>query len=159
MKHIMKSLKHNGIYVPPYDPKGFNVKIAGQAFKLTEKTEPMAVAWARRILSTTITPPDKVFTKNFMKEFLAKLREENPKATFLDAFTKKYLDAIENAPATLNNGSQPLEQEIDFSQVTSYVEADKAAKLALSKEDHEKANTKSGGRNVTAEVSARSARE
>ena len=29
MRHVMKSLKHNGIYVPTYDYKGFNVKING----------------------------------------------------------------------------------------------------------------------------------
>ncbi len=46
MKHVMKSLKHNGIYVPPYDLKGFNIKIQGQTIKLTEKSEPMAVAWS-----------------------------------------------------------------------------------------------------------------
>jgi len=139
MKHVMKSLKHNGIYVPPYDLKGFNVKIEGQAVKLTEKTEPMAVAWSRRILSTTITPPDKVFTKNFMKEFLAKLHDENPKANLLDAFTKRYLNQIENAPPTLNNGGgKSLTQEIDFSQITGFVEADKAAKLVISKEEKKK---------------------
>ena len=37
MKHVMKSLKHNGIYVPPYDLKGFTIKIQGQTIKLTEK--------------------------------------------------------------------------------------------------------------------------
>ncbi len=78
MKHVMKSLKHNGIFVPPYDLKGFNVKIQGQTIKLTEKSEPMAMAWSRRVLSTTIPPPDAVFTKNFMKEFLGQLKKENP---------------------------------------------------------------------------------
>jgi DNA topoisomerase I len=134
MKHVMKSLKHNGVYVPPYDYKGFTVKIQGQPIKLTEKTEPMAVAWTRRILSTTIAPPDKVFKRNFMKEFLSRLTEETPKATFLVDFTKKYLEEIENAPATHNNENH----EIDFSQITNYVEADKAAKLAISKEEKKK---------------------
>ena len=60
MKQVMKSLKHNGIYVPPYNLKGFGVKIQGQPIKLTQKTEPMAMAWSRRFLSTTIPPPDKV---------------------------------------------------------------------------------------------------
>ncbi len=138
MKHVMKSLVHNGIYVPPYDLKGFSVKIQGQAFKLTEKTEPMAVAWARRTLSTTILPPDKVFKRNFMKEFLAKIKEENPQATSLDGFEAKYLDQIENAPATLNNGNQPLSLDIDFSQIVNFVEVDKAAKLALTKEEKKK---------------------
>ncbi len=94
MKHIMKSLTHNGVYVPPYDYKSFTVKIQRQPIKLTEKTEPMAVAWTRRILSKTMAPPDKVFKRNFMKEFLYKLQEENPQRTFLVDFTKKYLNEI-----------------------------------------------------------------
>ena len=117
MKHVMKSLKHNGIYVPPYDLKGFNIKIQGQSIKLTEKSEPMAVAWTRRVLSTTIPAPDKVFTKNFMKEFLEQLKKENPQAKYLNSFTAKYLDSIENQPATQNNGGQSL--DIDFTEVKS----------------------------------------
>ena len=27
MRHVMKSLKHNGIFVPVYDYKGFSIKI------------------------------------------------------------------------------------------------------------------------------------
>ena len=89
MKHVMKSLKHNGIFVPPYDLKGFSIKIQGQTIKLTEKSEPMAMAWSRRVLSTTIPPPDKVFTKNFMKEFLEQLKNENPQANYFEHFYPK----------------------------------------------------------------------
>ena len=76
MKHVLKSLKHNGIYVPPYDYKGFSIKIQGHTIKLTPKTEQMAIAWIRKTQST-LSPPDKVFLKNFMQEFLehAKTRE------------------------------------------------------------------------------------
>ena len=137
MKHVMKSLKHNGIYVPPYDLKGFYVKIEGQSLKLTEKTEPMAVAWTRRTLSTTIAPPDKVFTRNFMKEFLDQLKKENPSTGFLNSFSKKYLDSIENAPATENNGGVPL-NEIDFSQVKGFILDEKAKKEAITKEEKKK---------------------
>ena len=134
MKHVMKSLKHNGIYVPPYDLKGFNVKIQGQKIKLTEKSEPMAVAWTRRVLSTTIPPPDKVFTRNFMREFLEQLKNENPSATFLESFSKKYLDAIENASPTENNGGdQSL--GIDFTEVRAYILDEKAKKEAQTKEE------------------------
>jgi DNA topoisomerase I len=121
----MKSLKHNGIFVPPYDLKGFSVKIQGQTIKLTEKTEPMAMAWSRRVLSTTIPPPDEVFTRNFMKEFLGQLKRENPQATFLDAFCSKYLSRVDNPQ---------LAQEIDFSQVKNSIIQEKAAKEALTKE-------------------------
>ena len=134
MKHVMKSLKHNGIFVPPYDYKGFYIKIQGKPLKLTPKSEQMAAAWIRKIQST-VSPPDSVFKKNFMKEFLEQLKKENQQAGFLDGFSSKYLANIDKAPATLNNGSMPTAEEIDFTQVGNFIEQDKAAKLALSKEE------------------------
>ncbi|MCW4024622.1 MAG: DNA topoisomerase I [Candidatus Bathyarchaeota archaeon] len=121
----MKSLVHNGIYVPPYDYKGFTIKIQGHALKLSERTEPMAVAWVRRTLSTTIAPPDTVFKKNFMKEFLEKLMEENPQTAFLNAFVSKYL---------VNVDDEKLNQEMDFNQIKNFILDEKAAKEALTKE-------------------------
>ncbi len=125
MKHVMKRLKHNGIFVPPYDYKGFSVKIQGQTIKLSEKTEPMAVAWCRRILSATLAPPDPVFTKNFMKEFLGQLRKENPQANFLDLFCTKYLSNVDNPELT---------REIDFTQPKNFIIQEKATKESLTKE-------------------------
>ena len=58
MKHVMKSLKHNGIFVPLYDYKGFSIKIQGQTIKLSEKTEPMAMAWN----AETYQPPYRLQT-------------------------------------------------------------------------------------------------
>jgi DNA topoisomerase-1 len=127
----MKSLKHNGIYVPPYDLKNFVIKIQGQKVKLTEKSEPMAVAWVRRTLSTTIAPPDQVYTKNFMKEFLEQIKKENPNASYLDAFTPKYLESIEKPQN--NGGAQAL--EIDFSEIKSFILDEKAKKEAVTKEE------------------------
>jgi DNA topoisomerase-1 len=121
----MKSLVHNGIYVPHYDYKGFTITIQGHALKLSDKTEPMAVAWVRRTLSTTIAPPDTVFKRNFMKEFLEKLVEENPQTAFLNAFVSKYLANVDDAK---------LNQEIDFNQIKNFILDEKAAKEALTKE-------------------------
>jgi hypothetical protein len=64
MKQVMNSLKHKGIYVPVYDPKGFNVKIDGQQVPLTQKSEQMAIAWIRKKQSV-LSPPDELFEKNF----------------------------------------------------------------------------------------------
>ena len=133
MKHVMKSLKHNGIYVPPYDYKGFSVKIQNQTLKLMPKSEQMAVAWIRKTLSTA-SPPDSIFKKNFMKEFLGQLKGENPSANFLNDFTPKYSTSLDVPPATLNNGNQPTADEIDFTQVCSFIEQEKAKKEALTKE-------------------------
>jgi DNA topoisomerase-1 len=68
-----------------------------------------------------------------MKEFLGQLKKDNPSASFLDAFSSKYLANIDN-PATLNNGNQPMAQEIDFTQVCNFIEQEKAKKEALAKE-------------------------
>jgi DNA topoisomerase-1 len=130
----MKSLKHNGIYIPPYDLKGFNIKIQGQKITLTEKSEPMAVAWVRRTLSTTIAPPDQIFIKNFMKEFLEQLKKENNTTKNLDTFTTKYLENInKTTPTQTNNEKQPY--EIDFSEIKKFILDEKAKKEALTKED------------------------
>jgi DNA topoisomerase-1 len=132
----MKSLKHNGIYVPPYDLKGFNIKIQGQKITLTEKSEPMAVAWVRRTLSTTIAPPDQIFTKNFMKEFLEQLKKENNNTKNLDTFTIKYLENINKTTAPAQDSKEKQQTyEIDFSEIKSFIHDEKAKKEALTKED------------------------
>ena len=133
----MKSLKHNGIYVPNYDNKGFQIKIQGQPIKLTDISEPMAVAWRRRVLSTTIPPPDKVFTKNFMKEFLQQLKKENPSTKILAEFIPKYIASIDDPPATQYSVGQQ-DAAIDFSQITEFIINEKAKKEALSKEEKKK---------------------
>jgi DNA topoisomerase-1 len=121
----MKSLQHNGIFVPAYEVKGFTIKIQGKTVKLTEKTEPMAVAWERRNLSTTIPPPDTVFKKNFMKEFLCRLQEEHPNEGFLNQFASKYLANVDDLA---------LNREIDFTEIKNDILSEKAAKEAITKE-------------------------
>jgi DNA topoisomerase-1 len=130
----MKSLKHNGIVVPLYEPKGFSIIIDDHKIKLQNKSEQMAVAWTRRNLSTTIPPPDAVFKKNFMKEFLAQLKAENPSESFLIDFTQKYLSSIENPQATLNNDSGQV-KEIDFIEIKDFIQQEKIKKEALTKEE------------------------
>src|SRR3972149_12106554 len=98
MKHVLTSMKHNGIYLPPYEHKGFSIKIQGHAFKLSPKSEQMAVAWIRKRQST-LSPPDKVFMKNFMREFLEQLKVENPSSEILKSFPQEYLKKIENYEA------------------------------------------------------------
>ena len=94
MKHVLKSLKHNGIYVPQYELKGFKVKIQGQTVPLTVKSEQMALAWIRKRQSA-LSPPDKVFMKNFMREFLEQLKLETPSLDFLGSFASDYVKKIE----------------------------------------------------------------
>jgi DNA topoisomerase-1 len=125
MKHILKSLAHNGIYVPPYDYKGFSIKIQGHTVKLTPKSEQMAIAWIKKTQST-VSPPDRVFQSNFMQEFLGQLKTENPAMDFLNSFLHHYLKKIEN-----DNTNTAGNAEIDFSEVAQYIEQEKLKKLNM----------------------------
>ena len=110
MKQVMKSLKHNGIYVPKYDFKGFRIKIQEHSVKLTPKSEQMAIAWIRKKQSV-LSPPDEIFETNFVREFLEQLKQENPPLDFLKKIDK--------------NSKQEV---IDFSDVETYLNAEKQKK-------------------------------
>lgn len=110
MKQVMKSLKHNGIYVLSYNHKGFSIKIEGRKIKLSPKSEQMAIAWIRKKQST-LSPPDEVFEKNFIKEFLEHLKQENPS---LNGLKEKIM--------------------IDFAEVSDYLDAEKDKKANMSKD-------------------------
>jgi DNA topoisomerase-1 len=126
VKHVLKSLKHNGIYVPPYDYKGFSIKIQGCTIKLTPKSEQMAIAWIKKTQST-VSPPDKVFQENFMREFLEKLKVENPSLGFLDS-SSDYMKTSENDDKIASNG-------IDFSEISNYLEQEKIKKLNMTQSE------------------------
>ncbi len=82
----MKTLWHNGVYVPQYDYKGLSIKIKGKTVPLSPKTEQMALAFVKKMQSAS--PPDKVFYKNFMQDFLQQLKTENPGWIFWPLSTK-----------------------------------------------------------------------
>ena len=136
MKQVLKTLKHNGIFVPQYEPKGFTIKIEGSTLKLTPKSEQMAVAWIRKRQSAA-SPPDKVFMKNFMREFMEQLKlENNPSLGFLGSFAQEYLKKIENYTTNdIANPSAAIHQDIDFSQVSDYVEGEKQKKANMTPEE------------------------
>jgi DNA topoisomerase-1 len=136
MKQVLKTLKHNGIFVPQYEYKGFTIKIEGSTLKLTPKSEQMAVAWIRKRQSAA-SPPDKVFMKNFMREFMEQLKlENNPSLGFLGSFAQEYLKKIENyTTKDIANPSAAIHQDIDFSEVANYVEAEKQKKANMTSEE------------------------
>ena len=68
----MERLHHNGVLVPElYEGKGLTVKVKCKETKLTTEQEEMAVAWAKK--AGTPYVEDKVFAKNFHKDFSEKL--------------------------------------------------------------------------------------
>jgi len=135
MKYRMKSLKHNGIYVPPYEYQGLSVKVHEQTLKLSSVTEQMAIAWARKKLSIT-SPPDKLFYKNFVEDFLRALSAENPSQGFLKDFTLDRVKTLEkNDGEWMINGRLKDDPEVDFSMVTEYVLREQQKKLSMTKEE------------------------
>ena len=68
----METLKHNCVLVPvAYKGKGLTIKVKGNEIKLTTEQEEMAVAWAKKVGTPYVE--DKVFAKNFHKDFSEKL--------------------------------------------------------------------------------------
>ena len=137
----MKSLNHNGIYVPTYDYQGLSVKVQGQTFKLSPETEQMAMAWTRKKLSVT-SPPDKLFYRNFVQDFLKALSTENPSERLLKEFTTNHAKTLEkNDEEWIINGKLKDDPEIDFSAVTEYVLREQQKKLNMTKEEKKKIAT------------------
>jgi DNA topoisomerase-1 len=68
----METLHHNGVLVPAaYEGKGLTIKVKGNEIKLTTEQEEMAVAWAKKVGTPYVE--DKVFARNFHKDFSEKL--------------------------------------------------------------------------------------
>jgi DNA topoisomerase-1 len=133
MKHNLKSLQHNGIYVAPYDPKGFTIKIKEHIIKLKPKSEQMAIALVKKEQSAA--PPDKIFYKNFLKDFLEQLKRENRSLAFLEQIQNEYMNKMEND----NPYEKNIERlEFDFSEISIHLEHEKSAKLTMTKEEKKK---------------------
>jgi DNA topoisomerase-1 len=74
--------------------------------------------------------------KNFMREFLEQLKQENPSAEFLTSFASAYLQKIENCPANdICNSNAPIHQDIGFSEVESFVNAEKQKKANMPQDE------------------------
>jgi len=131
----MKNLQHNGIYVPRYEFKNLSIRMNGQPFKLSPRTEQMAIAWARKKLSVT-SPPDKVFYRNFIQDFLEALKKENPSEKSLENFPVDYLNRLDRDDTEwLTNGKSGEDPKIDFGEVTRYVLQEQEKKLNMPKEE------------------------
>ncbi len=103
---MLVQLIHNGVVIPdPPEPTGLTVTIRGRQVVLTPDQEEMAIAWARK--KDTEYVHDPVFVANFMRDFSAALGIDPPLAL----------------------------KDTDFSRFEAYVDAERAAKEALSPEE------------------------
>jgi DNA topoisomerase-1 len=131
MNYCMKSLAHNGVYVPEYEYKGFSVRIQGQSVKLGLRTEQMAVFWIRKRQSPT-SPPDKVFYRNFIQDFLSALRSENASLQVLESFETRHFSSLDRDD---NEWLKDGETGVDFSEVATYLQQEQQRRLNMSKEE------------------------
>jgi len=131
MKQEMKSLKHNGIFVPAYEPQGFKITIQGQAVPLSPQSEQMAIAWIRKRQSV-LSPPDRIFMENFMREFLEQLKQENQSNQTVPGFSSYYLAKVKNyAGNDIGNPDSEIHKDIDFSEITDFVNREKQVKETM----------------------------
>ena len=124
MKQVLKSLRHNGVYVPVYEFKKFSIKIGENKIALSPMSEQMAIAWIRKKLSV-LSPPDAIYEKNFKIEFIERIKKENPELEYLDTFLEQHLKKIDDNSLDVD--------EIDFSEISEYLERIKQEKLSLTK--------------------------
>ena len=121
------------MYVPEYDYKGLSIKVRGETIKLSPKTEQMAIALIKKVQSAS--PPDKIFYKNFIQDFFQQLKMENPQLDLLETFHNEHVKNLEENDFE----SQAIVQmEIDFSEVSAYLEQEKIKKQSLTKQEKKK---------------------
>jgi len=102
-----KKLQHNGILFPPeYEKQGITIKIKGETINLDINQEEMIYQWAKK--KDTPYAQDKVFQKNFTKDFAKTLDSKFKKISY---------------------------EDIDFSNAYKIVDKEKDLKEMMTKED------------------------
>ena len=135
----MKSLKHNGIYVPKYEYKGLGIIVKGRPITLGPKTEQMAIAYVSRRIKMKESP-DEVFDSNFFKDFLRELASENPTLKFEKKYFIDYASSLQGFYEIKKTGKGIEEGKnyIDFFPVLAWILAEKEKKEKMSKEEKKK---------------------
>ena len=109
-----KKLQHNGILFPPkYEKQEITIKVKGETINLDINQEEMIYQWAKK--KDTPYAQDKVFQKNFTKDFVKTL----------DSKFKK-----------------TLYEDIDFSNAYKIVDKEKDLKEMMTKEDRKALSVK-----------------
>ena len=109
-----KKLQHNGILFPPeYEKQGITIKIKGETINLDINQEEMIYQWAKK--KDTPYAQDKVFQKNFTKDFAKTLDSKFKKISY---------------------------EDIDFSNAYKIVDKEKDLKEMMTKEDRKALSVK-----------------
>ncbi|MGC8962040.1 MAG: DNA topoisomerase I, partial [Candidatus Bathyarchaeia archaeon] len=102
----LRQLIHNGVLIPePYHARGLHILVEGKPLILSPLQEEMAVAWVKKL--GTEYAGDPVFVRNFFKDFRA----------------------------ALGLGDELRPENIDFSEIISYVEGERRARGSMGREE------------------------
>ncbi|MBS7645244.1 MAG: DNA topoisomerase I [Candidatus Bathyarchaeia archaeon] len=102
----LRQLIHSGVLVPePYRPRGFHITVKGKPILLSPLQEEMAVAWVKKL--GTDYAGDPVFVRNFFKDFRV----------------------------ALGLGDELKPEDVDFSEIVSYMEGERQAKDSMGREE------------------------
>jgi len=106
MASKLKQLIHHGVLIPDaYTPQGFTLSYRGRQLKLTPLEEEMAVKFAQKFGTPYVE--DRKFCQNFMQDFAEVLHLEGKIAV----------------------------EDFDWTQITKWIEAERARKTNMSKEE------------------------
>ena len=109
-----KKLQHNGILFPPkYEKQEITIKIKGETINLDINQEEMVYQWAKK--KDTPYAQDRVFQKNFTRDFVKTLDSKFKKNSY---------------------------EDIDFSNAYKVVDKEKDLKEMMTKEDRKSLATK-----------------
>ena len=109
-----KKLQHNGILFPPeYEKQGITIKVKGETINLDINQEEMIYQWAKK--KDTPYAQDKVFQKNFTKDFAKTLDSKFKKISY---------------------------EDVDFSNAYKVVDKEKDLKEMMTKEDRKALSVK-----------------
>lgn len=108
----MKSLIHNGIYIPKYNLIGLKIKYKKQTIELNETTEQMAIQFVKKFDTDYIK--DKVFVNNFLEDFAKELgiKEKVKLEDFDFSEIQKYLEEVKEKTEAMSKEEKKLAREL-----------------------------------------------
>lgn len=108
----MKSLIHNGIYIPKYNPIGLSIKFKGKKINLDETAEQMAIQFVKKFDTDYIK--DKVFVDNFLEDFGKELgiKEKVKLEDFDFSEIQNYLEEVKRKTEAMSKEEKKLAREL-----------------------------------------------
>jgi len=107
----VKTLRHNGVYIPKYNPVGLSVYYRGRKINLSSEAEQMAIAFTKKLETDYVK--DEVFVSNFLLDFRRAIGLDSLTLADLDfSPVKSYLDEIKLKISQMTKEERKLAREL-----------------------------------------------